>query len=138
MSKQATTLTGGASAASEIIPVPHHICPFHGCAYCLDAGKLHRAPLLSDGTPDWSRGAKASASDHDSVLIHRVVSEFLTITGNQAKSAMIASHARVHAALNRIAEIADGYPDPLTNDIDWGHVGDLNRIASALEEIAAN
>ena len=58
-------------------------------------------------------------------------------TTQTALDAYIARTAAIHAKLERLQQLADDHFGHDPDAIHWGHVGDLGRLDSGLDEILA-
>ena len=54
-----------------------------------------------------------------------------------ALDAYLARTAAIHAKLERLQKLADDHFGQDPNVIHWGHVGDLGRVESGLDELLA-
>ena len=54
-----------------------------------------------------------------------------------ALDAYLARTAAIHAKLERLQQLADDHFGHCPNAINWGHVGDLGRVESGLDELLA-
>jgi len=61
----------------------------------------------------------------------------MTTTAENIREAYLANHARAMAALEAITAAIHDLPAPDRDDLNYGHVGDMARIARELEEITA-
>lgn len=58
-------------------------------------------------------------------------------TKQPAIDAYIARTAAIHAKLAQLQQLVDDHFGHDADNITWGHVGDLGRVESALDEIMA-
>lgn len=54
---------------------------------------------------------------------------------NNASGAYSAKAMEIIGMVNALQQYADGLHDVNPDDVNWGHVGDLERVASMLREV---
>ena len=58
-----------------------------------------------------------------------------TVTNDKALAAFVAAKAEIDARLERLKGLSDEHFHANPDEIQWGHVGDLQRYASMLRQI---